>query len=356
VDGETAHKLADLPPYPTISEFQFSFAVSPNGQMLAYYAQYLPGHQKHLYIVDANGQVMVDQLIVNSAGEFVLNEWTPGAGELGGYIYWLDNERLMTEKRPTREGIDMPMAFSAVLLEPFIGAIQEFPPIYPGITSQLYSFPTWTDLWIFEAMVFSPDLTRLVYGRDDGGVSLWDLEFEREIIQLQDAFTSGGPTWSQDGLSFIITLPDPEANYSKSQALFQISKDGEITQLTHLGQEFRKVTISNPSWSTDGKQIALRVRLNPDPCTGESIGYRDYPAVINLNELQEVTLYCISNIRMMDFLPLLWSPDGSQLLLPIEHDTVTREFSSILLDIEAGYAATWIEGDYPVAWMSEPQE
>jgi len=102
IDGQTGEKILDLPPYPTpvMNEFSY-FSSSPDGKWLAYFSW--EGNQETLYVVDANGQILMNLLIRDREGNFLLDTQLPGGTRLDGYIYWLDNERLMTEKWPKDE-------------------------------------------------------------------------------------------------------------------------------------------------------------------------------------------------------------------------------------------------------------
>jgi len=356
IDGQTGEKILDLPPYPTpvMNEFSY-FSSSPDGKWLAYFSW--EGNQETLYVVDANGQILMNLLIRDREGNFLLDTQLPGGTRLDGYIYWLDNERLMTEKWPKDETLYISeQTYSAVLIEPRTGFIQNYPAVYPQITtSYVFSSQTW-DNGGYSGMVFDPAMTRVVYGTDHMGVNLWDMENQKIIVEFPPRYSYsllGGPVWNRDGSMFVIELPG--ITFGGSEDLFElvlVDRNGEMNRLTYFSDQFSNSNLLRlPAWSPDEEKVAVLAGLTPNPCENEWFDLQ--PVVIDLYTMTS-TIYCI-----LDTIDspgrLIWSADGTQLLLATSTGYV-GEFSTVLLDIKAGYAAMMYEDSIPLAVMSDVEE
>lgn len=347
INAQSKEKTADL--YPNMTEINQLgyFALSPDGRKLAYFSKVMD--QKNLVIVDSSGKVIHNQIIENSDGRFILDSLTPGAETWGGMLHWLNDEQLVTEKWPPRAVIETTIQpYSTVLYDPSTGKAQEYPPVYPDITGQFLTIPL--PGWGYPEMVFDPTLTRLVYGTNDSGVILWDLQQAKEIIRFPSGAISFGPVWRKDGTEFVIALHgDGFEKPEIPDELILVDRDGQTTRLTNLGNFSSEATIMYPRFSPDETRIAFFVSLHPDPCEEE---WNIHPAVIALDDLPNVNIYC--GVSVQGFTEPLWSPDGSQLLVT-EYSSGDNAYSAIVLDMEDEYMAILGIDMVSLAWMVNPE-
>ena len=337
MDGKTGQIITDLPPQSSNSAQNYSFAVSPNRKMLAYYSR--QSLMRNLNIVDSKGQVILELLIVDIDGKYQLDRLISGDVYWENTIYWVDNNHIVTEKWPRLMNSREMRSISAILFEPFQGIAREYPPIYPDISNQMDQSVIW-DKGGLSLMLFDPTMSRLLYGTIDNDVVLWDLETEKEIFRISASLNNHGPVWSIDGGSFLI----PETKTFGQYDLLQITRDGEVKQLTFLTKHFTNPNIQSPRWSSDGEKIAFFVKAIQNPCGNGSSSI--YPIVLDINSLESIKLYCIP---VQPWTEPIWSPDSNQLLLSVEEGW--NEFSTVLLDTNEESVGYISHGYIPMGWM-----
>jgi Tol biopolymer transport system component len=190
--------------------------------------------------------------------------------------------------------------------------------------------------------VVSPDLSRVVYlGEPDMGayaiIVLWDLESNQRLLRLTSGNNpwGGEPVWSRDGNSFILTLDN-----STPDELFKVTKNGEVTQLTHLGDIFTKrLIIQSYELSPDNNQIAFWMWYGWDKYVTEQRF-----AVHNLLT-EETTIY---NLQGYEHSSPVWSPEGDAVVIV---SYINDEKVILLVDLSKNVAYK-IAGDYyPVGWL-----
>ena len=348
MDAQTGEKISDLPPniFGGYRNFELTaFDISPDRKKLSYYSSL--EKEERLYIVDGNGQVILDQEIVKNDGSFLFDTLTPGAASWEG-VGWLDNEQLVVVKVPPEDVIKNSLKpYSIFVYNPFSSGVKEYPPDFPEISFPYLNLPRLG--WSGQVeMKIDPSQTRMVYGTIDASVVLWDLELGKEIIRFPPGSIDIGPVWKPDGSEFMIELPGSKKEKYFTYELYRVTRDGQISQLTNLGNEFSNVVINLISWSPDEKSIAFVVVLEPDPF-GEG-AYTRHVAVLSLDDLNEVNVYCGVDAG---FTGPIWSPDGKQILFG---DSLSIELlgNSYLLDLEEGYLAVLERNLIPLAWMSKP--
>jgi Tol biopolymer transport system component len=251
------------------------------------------------------------------------------------------------------------------LLNPFTSKKQELRVNYPD--SKLFSNDPIGQAfhWRFRnggLPVYDPTLTRTLYpecdsqcldqslrGNDGKPIALWDLETNQVIARIMTMDDYGNtPVWTPDGKQFIIaTNMSLDKNHFYGKEFFAISRDGELTQLTHFMDSYEVVDISNSySLSPNGKLLAFWIATAPSRYKGTHL------AALNI-ETGEVINYCIQSFGSV--YPI-WSPDGTQLLVflqDVQAQTIPRV---VLVDLIGNYAAHMAEDGYvvPVGWMVAP--
>jgi len=249
--------------------------------------------------------------------------------------------------------------YAYLVLDPFSGEQELLHPVFPGQLMNIITPPYW-DGWF--GAVYDPTLTRAIVPKvlseneELYTFALWDVSAQELVSSLENIYVepvlwsnvSPKPVWSEDGAYFAFvghlfddSLPEFE--------LYQVSRDGQVAQLTHLTliARFRDLPIT---WSPDSKKIAMILDLHPE-IDGEDV------LVLDL-ETKEITGTCISvrgNMSAYEiYPPLIWSPDGQQFLVKDWTDDSHNRI--ILVDIKQGFAAQIAENIELNGWMISPEQ
>jgi hypothetical protein len=251
-------------------------------------------------------------------------------------------------------------------LNPFSGERQILEPDFPRI---LNTHPTVLDMLPFwegwSGVIYDPTLTRAIYPRFVGNndemytYAVWDVSERRLIATLEEVFSSsssfGGnfpmPKWFPDGSRFVFQGFDPTEDPVKTE-LYEVSRDGQVKQLTHLSS-VAYVWESSYSWSPDGGHIAMFL----GPPLGAAFE-KARVAVLDTATLN-ITDYCISITFSGEGYggggPIwspIWSPDGHQFVITDWYEKDHRRV--ILVDIEKNSAVQIANDMEPVGWMVAP--
>lgn len=322
------------------------YAVSPDRIWLAY----------DRFLIESDNRVSHDELVVaNASGEVETSlPWEEGWGRI---LDWLNDDWLVLNLY----GLD-PLADAGyhpnylLALNPFSGERKLLAPDYPNIhTLDKFDWEGWS------RTMYDPTLTRVVYltEYDDFSYVLWDLENDREITRLPARIPMWNyipiPRWSPDGSRFIVEAWIPE---EERLELFQVSRDGEIEQLTNL-YPYGEATLAQYSWSPDGRYLAglLDTGLGQNP---------ELELVVLDTQTRQITNTCLKvtyfyhapkiEDSWSDDPPLpIWSPDGTQLLVA---NRVGKEgtWQVILVDLKEEIAVVIAENMEPVGWMVAPEK
>lgn len=176
----------------SLGERFFSSAVSPDFQKLAY----IDTFRRKLIVINADG----DQL-----------QRLPALPGWDFAMQWLPDDNILLEKtRWGGAGEDKFNTSSAVVVNLTTHEQREYvPENYPLILSRIVQGfdPMW---WGTNTVLApSPDLTRIVYptAREVRAVVLWDLEEQKEIVQVYDRNWASYPRWTRDGSHFVYSAP-----------------------------------------------------------------------------------------------------------------------------------------------------
>ena len=126
-----------------------------------------------------------------------------------------------------------------------------------------------------------------------------------------------------------------------------ITKNGQVSQLTHLYDSFREIlNIQNLRWSPDGEKIAFWL----------SDGNGNATLMVANANTGDVTNYCILNVfqnKFPIFVPApIWSPDGKYLM--VENRYSADNNNLLILDLLNNVAFPIAENANPVGWMVTP--
>ncbi len=325
------------------------YRVSPDGTKLAY--------ERVLFEKDAPDRFyQTDLLIADATGqELVSLPWEDGWGRILG---WLNDEWLVLNLY----GLD-PLADAGyhpnylLALDPFSGERKLLAPDYPDIhTFDKFDWEGWS------RTMYDPTLTRVVYltEYDDFSYVLWDMENNRELTRLPATvpvgyYTTYIPRWFRDGLKFAIEARVPN---EEGLELFQVSRDGDIEQLTRL-YPYGEATLAQYSWSPDGRYLAgmLDTGLGQSP---------ELELVVLNTQTKQITNTCLTVTYFYDTPKLedswemppplpIWSPDGRQLLVT-NRTGKEGTWQVILVDLKQKIAVVVAENMEPMGWMVAPEK
>lgn len=310
-----------------LNEPVLDYITSPNGRWLAFWGnKSQQGNGLWLTIVTADGK---EQKVI---------KMEEGWGHLA---LWLDNQRLLI--RNVGE-IYKSTDTARLVLNPFTGERQELPPD-PLDIYNLYPVPQWQGLGMSS---YDPGLTRRVYPNIDYDLVLEDLQTHQVLVHFLVPIFDAIPRWSPDGQSFVITKATRYNPGPDSYELFNISRDGEVSQLTHLADHYENAYIASYHWSPDGQYIAFWLAANPENDHQVNL------AVLDIKTL-DMVVYCItSNYKGTTPPNLFWSPNSQQLVMDVTDENEENPVRVVIVDIVHGWAAQIAEDVLPVGWMINP--
>lgn len=260
---------------------------------------------------------------------------------------WLDNNHLLV-------GLNVPNqnilgTLTVFVWDPFTGEKQVIKPDFPELyDTQTHPFPSWG----YGVVVYNPSLTRALYFRSEDGLSgfqyvLWDMNKGESIASFPIYDVTIDPRWSPDGTKVAIV------DYKDQEEISIIDDDGQLSQLTHIGDSYKYVGIRNLYWSPDGNHIAFSLwsKLSDDDVKTDA-----HIATLAVADATtgKVTNTCIPiGANYGGNLDMVWSPNGKQLV--VKDESVDNYNRLILVDIERGVAMQIAENMDPFGWMV-PQE
>ncbi len=320
--------------------------VSPNGKWLIY----------ELDWGEPNGETK----FVLTKADGIPQEEIPYYGDWGwSSIYWLNNNVLRVAEVDNAITLIDNFAFNPFTRDKS-ALISDLPRIANNknidwhIDRQAYELGILTGT----SLIYDPTLTRVLYPKNGETVSLFNLETDQEIMRYSIPGWGRLPKWSLDGKKLAIV--GSMSSTSKIEALdefLMISRDGpEFKQLTNLTSIYDSVRIEEYSWSPDGTRIAFWLGTENSQSTDNQNPFE--LAVLDV-QAGEIINYCITGISSLKDeiehvtydLPIIWSPDGAELLITRHKDDNGKETEVIVVDMinQAAYKAA--ENMQPIGWM-----
>ena len=166
------------------------------------------------------------------------------------YVSWLNEEQLII---PLIQQDRMSDVSNFLILKPFMDERYILSADYPDM---LYDEP-------WRVIEYSPLVDSVVYLQ--GGVSgpfyytLWDTQNKTALAQLAaNGDLHAFPRWSSGGSQFAMALSlSLKLGEFPSYEIFQVSREGKVTQLTHLSDYYPWVYVGDLSWSPNNRYIAF---------------------------------------------------------------------------------------------------
>ena len=254
---------------------------------------------------------------------------------------WINNTQLIVRiPDPKSQNV---VTSTVLIWDPFTGSKRIIHPDFPEIynTGGMVK-PNWG----YGVALYDPTLTKVFYLTGDGisSIGYKMLDMENNSVMVSDSFFNDfdvPPRWSPNGSR--LALED-------YREIYTIESDGQVNQLTHLGDSLNFWSVKNLVWAPNGEYIAFSLWNNP---SGDSDKASEYVATLAIVDTKTgiVTDTCIP----IGDIPtdMFWSPDGTQLV--IKDESVKDYNRLILVDLKQGIAAQIGEFMEPFGWMV-PQE
>lgn len=307
--------------------FADHFYVSPNGEWLAYN---LVTNDSMLMIVEPSHNILT-----SDSQQRIVLDIKPSA-VVGGW----SNEELIF----LISGNSLEKFGSTLVLNPFTKEQKEFS--FEGLPSYLDYQPGMNGSYLFARSNLMPDSTlkRLVYPAvidNQFTTILWDVENKKVLASLRLYLDQwfNDPLWSLDGENLLIMGIDEEENVE----WFQISRNGNVQQLTYFGEFLKDYKIERPSRSWDGRYLAFQLFYD----SGKNVKY----IVLDL-EAPTLEGLCIDVTQQSQGSAPVWSPDNRYLAIT---DGNTGDSSRVLLVDIIGHEAFQIGKDVDsIGWIQKP--
>lgn len=310
-----------------------------------YYFASSPEHTWIAYISTVFISTVSDNLVIADKENKVIKS-IPWEDDWA-YAEWLNEEQLIFDL--------ISEASIFLILNPFTDERILLNPDYP----EMYYDERW------RIIEYSPRLDQVVYLQ--GAISgpfyytLWDIKNKVALAKLVPVGDMHArPSWFTDGSKFVIALNTFfKINDSPHYEIFNVSRDGSITQTTHFSDYFPWVYVTNLSWSPDSRYIAFWYSSWTETSPGYSGSADRYLGVLDLRT-GDVTRYCIRGELdiengMSKYSPPIWSPDSKQIVFRSQiGEHYVLDSQAILLDIQENRAFLIGEKLEPVGWLNSP--
>lgn len=292
------------------AENEWSAGWSPNGKQITF------SRDVSIFVIDANGHNQ--QRLTFAPGIKLAVHWSPNGDKIA-FLSFLDGARQIYTVDTNGKNVQQ-----------ITHRQREF-----------YGAPTW-----------SPEGRWLAFGAGDArswGIYLIDPQGDSETLIIRsevndltvDAFSR--PTWSPDSRHLIYV--DPE--FFDDVDLMKVKVDGGMpTQLNTAGLSL----CAHPLWSPDGNSLLFSGFKTGTPNPGLFL------MNLNTSESRHFTLPGIRELLSksgFSLLRLVWSPDGSQLMLSIgQIGADTPQGNRLyLIDIASGTIRKWMDDAGAADWV-----
>jgi hypothetical protein len=312
--------------------------VSPDGRQLAYTLLEAP---------DASGNRQMNLVISNVERGFKVIPWKE---KWAYWVGWSGNDPFVFkvyEQVSSVSVFDLSTLSEKELIldDPRIWKYDA--PMAPG--GQRYS----DDRYI--VVEYDPMLTRVVYFRygEKGNIVtvLRDLDTGNILVKLPNDFTprptfgidAGVPRWDSDSEQFLL-----EGGEGDIRELYNVTRNGLVTQLTYLTNVFGYAHVRGYSRSWDKRYIAFWYWAQ---------SYESYRLAVLNATTGEITDFCISEgieyYRSWPSTPI-WSPDSHQFIVDVLQADEVNTKPVISVDVDQGFAVQIAEDMSPMGWMVSP--
>lgn len=297
--------------------------VSPDGHMFSYVSE---------------GRINV----ANAKGETLTSIPLDSKEESSSFWGWLDDKHVMIT--PEIPAI-LPETPLDKILPPLVvinisdNSRIELKSVYPNIDWLNYLS------WQFNRVIYDSSMNYAFYPSDNGNsLTLYSLSAQKTLVSLP-AITSWTqpPQWSPNGEYLAVAGKMTESQ--GGQELFLLDKNGTVTRLTHLTEQFdATVWIGTLSWSPDNQKIAFWYTFD------DSMEAR--LAIVDL-KTTAVKDFCVT-YNALGYPPNpIWSPDSRMVLVNLL-ESEQDNFKILWIDIETNDGAVMKTNAVIEGWLVKP--
>lgn len=163
-------------------------------------------------------------------------------------------------------------------------------------------------------------------------IVLWDRRSNTALAKVEDGHFDHDPLWSIDGQDFVIAAMVFKDDMSASTEWFQVTREGEVHQISHYRDGLNATYIQYSARSADGSKVAFELN-------GQL-------AVLDVQSQQTIS-YCLPG---PEWPGPIWSPDGRYLVYSF---TYTANGSKVvLIDTVENKAAYLLDDASPTGWLN----
>jgi hypothetical protein len=278
---------------PTLGEFDDFVGISPDRTKLLY--RYWDKDTLRLALTDAGGKPLTD----------FDNRLTGGSWD---YYNWQNNENIRAVQQELALEIVIPGLYNPFTQE-YKNLRTDWPDVHFGekpddweVDGPAISLGTYKGANI----VYDPSITRVVYPKNKGFVSLTDVATGEELARAHFRGWGKDPRWSPDGENLVLIARVKDDSTRHSDEFFIVSRDGgEFKRLTYLTNIFEEMTIVKYAWSPNGEQIVFL--FNPDTVFNtqytqlEDIELQSEVALLDI-KTGAITTLCFPSISVRTYL------------------------------------------------------
>jgi hypothetical protein len=284
----------------------------------------------------------------------------PAEGLVNYLISWLDNQRIWTFGDGTGvpfipgfeapgDGTRDPFIPGTIIQDPFTGQSVTIKTDYPGMRAFDFGRTNETQFEKGNA-IYDPSLRLVVYpeyipDQDyfQTFLTLWDRTTQKKLARVR---SSPGyrhlPIWQASlGQFLVVGLPEE----GKSEEWFTLNPNGQVKQLTNLGQRY--IIDNDASLSPDGKTLAFGSK------TVDDNGKRQADNLLLLNlETMHIVNTCIVKDT---YSSQIWSVDGQYLAVTVP---IPGSDDNQILLVDPKEEETYVvfegKGVYTGGWLIQP--
>lgn len=190
----------------------------------------------------------------------------------------------------------------------------------------------------YHNLKLSPDLSRILYPANHGGIILRDLVQGKDIWSDSDFRNDGGENieWSPDSKMVAVV----NLFYPHEHRLLLITRDGDVTDLVNAESPQPDTFAGSLSWSSDSRYLAFKTMLNNS---------NDVNLYLYDSQTKSYVYRCpLPGVLSVQEANLVWSPDNKW--IAFREDPIG---SMRLLNVQSGEVIELLKNAEPAGWSNQ---